>query len=65
MHAVVIRLFVLLGALAALYCTAERAFADQPGPGCGSPSDVHDGWVINSPEQQGFDPALLCAMGKA
>jgi CubicO group peptidase (beta-lactamase class C family) len=64
MHAVVIRLFVLLGALAALYSTAERAFADEPGPDCGSPSDIHDGWVISSPEQQGFDPALLCAMGK-
>src|SRR3981081_2545493 len=54
----------LLGALAALYSTAERAFADEPGPDCGSPSDIHDGWDIGSPEQQGFDPALLCAMGK-
>ena len=64
MHAVVIRLLVLLGALAALYSTAERAFAEEPGLDCGSPADIHDGWVTSSPEYQGFDPALLCAMGK-
>lgn len=43
---------------------AKTAFARDSEPGCGSPSDIHDGWVIGSPEQQGFDPALLCAMGK-
>jgi CubicO group peptidase (beta-lactamase class C family) len=64
MHAVVIRLFVLVGALAALHSNAEAAFADEPSLDCGSLSDIHDGWVISSPEQQGFDPALLCAMGK-
>ena len=40
------------------------AFGSESEPGCGSPSDIHDGWVIGSPEQQGFDPALLCAMGQ-
>jgi CubicO group peptidase (beta-lactamase class C family) len=65
MHAVVIRLFVLLGTLAAFYSTAERAFADEPGLDCGSPSEIiQDGWVISSPKQQGFDPGLLCVMGK-
>ena len=44
--------------------TAEIACGSEPEPGCGSPSDIHDGWVIGSPEQQGFDPALLCAMGR-
>jgi hypothetical protein len=44
--------------------TAELAIGGEPSPDCGSPSDIQDGWVIGSPEQQGFDPALLCAMGK-
>ena len=43
---------------------AELASGTESGSDCGSPSDIHDGWVIGSPEQQGFDPALLCAMGK-
>ena len=43
---------------------ADTAFGSEVEPGCGSPSDIHDGWVIGSPEQQGFDPARLCAMGK-
>jgi len=42
----------------------EFAFGSELEPGCGSPWDIHDGWVIGSPEQQGFDPARLCAMGK-
>ena len=44
--------------------TTETAFATAPELDCGGPSDIHDGWVIGSPEQQGLDPALLCAMGK-
>lgn len=42
----------------------EIASGGEPGSGCGSPSDLHDGWVLGAPEQQGFDAALLCAMGK-
>src|SRR4051794_12956636 len=43
---------------------AEIASGTEPAPDCGIPSDIHDGWVIGSPEQQGFDPTRLCAMGK-
>jgi len=43
---------------------ADTVLGSESEPGCGSPSDIHDGWVIGSPQQQGFDPALLCAMGK-
>ena len=43
---------------------ADTAFGGQQEQGCGNPSDLRDGWVIGSPEQQGFDPARLCAMGK-
>jgi CubicO group peptidase (beta-lactamase class C family) len=42
----------------------ERVSGGELGSDCGSPSDIHDGWVIGSPEQQGIDPVLLCAMGK-
>jgi CubicO group peptidase (beta-lactamase class C family) len=44
--------------------TPEIAFGGDLGSDCGPPSDIHDGWVIASPEQQGFDAARLCAMGK-
>jgi CubicO group peptidase (beta-lactamase class C family) len=64
MRAVSTGLFMLSVTLSALCSAAERAFADGPRLECGSPSDIHDGWVISSPEQQGLDPALLCAMGK-
>jgi CubicO group peptidase (beta-lactamase class C family) len=64
MHAAVIRLVALLSALVSFHFTTELAFAGEPGSDCGAPSDIHDGWMIGSPEQQGFDPALLCAMGK-
>jgi CubicO group peptidase (beta-lactamase class C family) len=64
MRAVSIRLVTILIALALFLSTAKFAFAGEPGSDCGTPSDIHDGWMIGSPEQQGFDPALLCAMGK-
>ena len=49
---------------ALIILTAEIAFASTPEPDCGRPSDIHDGWAIGSPEQQGFDASRLCAMGK-
>jgi len=64
MSAALIRLVALSSALVLLHFTAELAFAAEPSPDCGNPSDIHDQWVIGSPEQQGFDPAVLCAMGK-
>ena len=59
-----IRLLALIGALVLLHLTVDLAFAAEPSPDCGNPSNVDDQWVIGSPEQQGFDPAVLCAMGK-
>lgn len=44
--------------------TAETTLGSESEPGCGRPSDLHDGWMIGSPEQQGFYALPLCAMGK-
>jgi CubicO group peptidase (beta-lactamase class C family) len=62
--AAVIRLVAVLSAFVLFPLTAEVAFADDPSPDCGSPSDIQDGWAIGSPERQGLDPVRLCAMGK-
>ncbi len=42
----------------------HTAFAAEPGPDCGAPSDIHDGWTITSPEEQGLKSILLCTMGE-
>lgn len=42
---------------------AQIAFASEPAADCGVPTDIHDGWAITSPEKQGLNPNLLCAMG--
>jgi CubicO group peptidase (beta-lactamase class C family) len=62
--AAVIRLVAVLSASVLFPFAAEVAFAGDPSPDCGSPSDIRDGWAIGSPEQQGLDPVRLCAMGK-
>jgi CubicO group peptidase (beta-lactamase class C family) len=38
------------------------AFCAQPASACGIPREIHDGWAMTAPEQQGLDAALLCAM---
>ena len=30
---------------------------------CGGPAELQDGWAVSSPEQQGLDPKLICAIG--
>jgi hypothetical protein len=30
---------------------------------CGSPTDLHDGWTVTAPAQEGLDPALICGIG--
>lgn len=37
--------------------------ADMPPANCGSPADLHDGWTVAAPAQQGLDPKLTCAIG--
>ncbi|MGH6702320.1 MAG: hypothetical protein ACREC2_00360, partial [Bradyrhizobium sp.] len=59
-----IRLAAVWCALALFSMPTGRATGGEPGPDCGNPSDIHDGWATCLPEQQGFDPARLCAMGK-
>jgi hypothetical protein len=47
----------IIAALCALTLSsfaAETAFGTAPELDCGSPSDIHDGWVIGSAEQQGL-----------
>src|SRR6266851_6488481 len=30
---------------------------------CGTPNDLHDGWTVAAPGQEGLDPALICGIG--
>jgi CubicO group peptidase (beta-lactamase class C family) len=64
MCAVLIRLVAVLSVLALFPFAADGTSAGDPGSDCGNPSDIHDGWSIGSPEQQGVDRIRLCAMGK-
>lgn len=41
---------------------AQAAFGAEPASGCGIPQDIHDGWAMSSPDKQGLNAALLCAM---
>jgi CubicO group peptidase (beta-lactamase class C family) len=61
---IVIRLLAALSALSVAFLAAASAVASEPGADCGSPSDLHDGWVVGAPAQQGLDPTRLCAMEK-
>jgi CubicO group peptidase (beta-lactamase class C family) len=62
MRAAAIRLVVI--SMSLLLFMVEFAIGGERNPDCGRPSDIQDGWRISSPEQQGVDAALLCAMGK-
>lgn len=54
----IIRVLVIWIALAPV---AVRA-ADQ-GASCSAPIDLHDGWAVAAPENEGLDPALICGIG--
>jgi CubicO group peptidase (beta-lactamase class C family) len=30
---------------------------------CPKPTDLHDGWTVAAPDQEGLDPALICGIG--
>jgi CubicO group peptidase (beta-lactamase class C family) len=30
---------------------------------CGAPADMHDGWTVAAPAQEGLDPKVICATG--
>src|SRR5215813_8938113 len=30
---------------------------------CPKPTDLHDGWLVAAPEEEGLDPALICGIG--
>jgi len=64
MRAAAIRFVVISTTLSLFLFMVEFAIGGEPNPDCGRPSDIHDGWRISSPEQQGLDAGLLCAMGK-
>src|SRR5947209_765358 len=57
-----------IGFIAALWAFAlhptgaQTAFGAEPASACGIPSDIHDGWAMTSPEKQGMNARLLCAM---
>ncbi|MCK1737135.1 serine hydrolase [Bradyrhizobium sp. 138] len=42
---------------------AQFVFGAEAPSDCGIPADVHDGWTMTSPEKQGVNATLLCAMG--
>jgi hypothetical protein len=31
---------------------------------CGSPTDLHDGWTVTAPANEGLDSALICGIGR-
>ena len=33
------------------------------GADCPKPIDLHDGWTVAAPEQEGLDSALICGIG--
>ena len=48
----------------ALFLVLAPALARAGTPtSCGSPAAMSDGWPVSSPEQQGLDPKLICAIG--
>src|SRR6266581_8496649 len=51
------RTLTLGAVLASLIAVAAMA-AD-----CPKPTDLHDGWTVAAPEQEGLDPALICGIG--
>jgi len=48
--------------VAALCAFASSPVRAEPASGCGIPRDIHDGWTMTSPDMQGLNAALLCAM---
>ncbi|MGY8704850.1 serine hydrolase [Bradyrhizobium sp. 18BD] len=38
------------------------AAAAEAASSCGLPTDIHDGWIMTSPDEQGMNATLLCAM---
>ena len=53
------RWIAVVAAVCALAISPVRA---QPASGCGIPQEIHDGWAMSSPDKQGLDASLLCAM---
>ena len=51
-----------IGVVAAVCAFASSPVSAQPASGCGFPQDIHDGWTVTSPDKQGLNTALLCAM---
>src|SRR5204863_6911830 len=52
-----IRTLTLGAVLASIVAVAAMA-AD-----CPKPTDLHDGWAVAAPEQEGLDPTLICGIG--
>jgi CubicO group peptidase (beta-lactamase class C family) len=51
-----------LRALAICIALASVAASADQAASCGSPADLHDGWAVATPEQEGLDP-LICGIG--
>ncbi|WFU82167.1 serine hydrolase [Bradyrhizobium sp. CIAT3101] len=51
-----------IGVIAAACAFASSPVAAAPASGCGIPHEIHDGWAMTSPDKQGLNAALLCAM---
>ena len=53
----------LLWAIALLIVLAPLVALTANAGDCGSPTDLHDGWTVTAPENEGLDPTLICGIG--
>ncbi len=44
-------------------CLAPAIAVAKAPADCGAPADLHDGWKVAAPAQEGLDPKLICAIG--
>lgn len=54
------RSFFVVALSAFILGLPEARIAFGAASNCGVPSDIHDGWAISSPEEQGLDSTRLC-----
>jgi CubicO group peptidase (beta-lactamase class C family) len=51
-----------ISVIAAVCVVAVSPVSAEPASDCGVPQQIHDGWAMTSPDRQGLNAALLCAM---
>ena len=51
-----------IGVVATLCAFTSSPVGAEQASGCGIPQDINDGWTMTSPDRQGLNTTLLCAM---